>query len=90
MSWKSGSTMMDDIIIALKEKIDDDLVREEVYSALIDIFQLHGCDTLDECYGVDTAFDSALDDASFDLDEDEDEFFEEDEDYDDEDEEEDE
>ena len=84
MSWKLGSTIMDNIIEALKDRIDDELVREEVYAALIEVFMDNDCENLDECYGMDSAFDSALDDASFDLDEDDEEIFEEDEDDDEE------
>jgi len=82
MSWKLGSTIMDNIIEALKDRIDDEAVREEVYATLIEVFMENDCENLDECYGIDSAFDSALDDASFDLDDelDEEHIFDEDED----------
>jgi hypothetical protein len=35
-------------------------VREEFYKKMIEIFEDHDCDTLDECVGVDAAFDSAF------------------------------
>ena len=82
MSWKSGSSLMSDIIDELKERVLDDAVREEVYSVLIEAFQDKDCDTLAECYGDDSAFDAAYDDIHFEEDEefDLDDYFEEDED----------
>jgi len=82
MSWKSGSNLMSDIIDELKERIHDDIVREEVYSVLIEAFQERDCDTLAECYGDDPAFDAAYDDIHFEEDEefDLDDYFEEEED----------
>jgi len=73
MSWKLGSSLMSDIIDELKERIHDDLIREEVYSVLIEAFQDRDCDVLDECYGEDPAFDAALDDINFEIEEDEEE-----------------
>ena len=69
MSWKSGSSLMSDIIDELKERVLDDAVREEVYSVLIEAFQDKDCDTLAECYGDDSAFDAAYDDIHFEEDE---------------------
>ena len=88
MSWKSGSSLMSDIIEELKERIHDDLVREEVYSVLIEAFQERDCETLAECYGEDSAYDAAYDDIHFEEDEefDLDDYFEEDTDEEEEDE----
>jgi hypothetical protein len=60
MGWSSGSRVADDLIKALQESVDDDYVREEFYKKMIEIFEDHDCDTLDECVGVDAAFDSAF------------------------------
>jgi len=80
MSWKIGSSLMSDIIDELKDRIHDDLIREEVYSVLIEAFQDRDCDSLDECYGEDSAFDAALDDINFEVEEEEeDEWIDEDE-----------
>lgn len=86
MSWKSGSSLMDNIIEELKDRVFDDQVREEVYSVLIEAFQDSDCDTLAECYGQDSAFDAAYDDIHFEEDEefDLDDYFEEDADVDEE------
>ena len=86
MGWKSGSSLMDNIIEELKDRVFDDQVREEVYSILIEAFQDRDCDTLAECYGQDSAFDAAYDDIHFEEDEefDLDDYFEEDADVDEE------
>jgi len=60
MGWSSGSRVADDLIKALSETVDDDYVRESFYKKMIEIFEDHDCDTLDECVGVDAAFDSAF------------------------------
>ena len=60
MGWSSGSRVADDLIKALSETVEDDYVREEFYKKMIEIFEDHDCDTLDECVGVDAAFDSAF------------------------------
>jgi hypothetical protein len=60
MGWSSGSRVADDLIKALSETVDDDYVREAFYKKMIEIFEDHDCDTLDECCGVDAAFDSAF------------------------------
>ena len=60
MGWNSGSRVADDLIKALSETVEDDYVREEFYKKMIEIFEDHDCDTLDECVGVDAAFDSAF------------------------------
>lgn len=60
MGWSSGSRVADDLIKALSETVEDDYIREEFYRKMIEIFEDHDCDTLDECVGVDAAFDSAF------------------------------
>lgn len=73
MGWAAGSSLMSNIIDELKDRIHDDLIREEVYSVLIEAFQDRDCDVLDECYGEDPAFDAALDDINFEVEEEEEE-----------------
>jgi hypothetical protein len=57
MGWSSGSKIMTEIIETLMETIVDEDDRAETYSALIDIFEDHDCDTLDECLEIDDVFD---------------------------------
>lgn len=59
MSWASGSELFSEIIEILKENIDDDSIREEIYYKLIGCFENRDCDTLDECLNEDEAFDDA-------------------------------
>lgn len=60
MSWSSGSGLFSDLIYILKRKIDEDSIREEIYAEMIEIFEDHDCDTLDECVGNDPAFDKVF------------------------------
>lgn len=57
MGWANGSRIMTEIIEEFMEAISDDAYRAEAYSALIDIFEDHDCDTLDECLEIDETFD---------------------------------
>lgn len=59
MSWALGSELFSEIIEIIKETIDDDSIREELYYKLIGCFENRDCDTLDECLNEDDAFDSA-------------------------------
>jgi len=61
MSWKSGSSIFDEIINHLMETVDDDQLRKDIYSGLIEIFENHDCDTLYECQNQDEAFDEVWD-----------------------------
>jgi len=61
MGWASGSRLASELIEALAEIVDDDDVRQTFYSRMIEIFEDHDCDTLDECCGIDAAFDEAFD-----------------------------
>ena len=65
MSWSSGSVIMSEIITALKTKIPDDKLRQEVYEALIPPFEDNDCDTLYECVREDEAFKAAMKEVSF-------------------------
>lgn len=84
MGWASGSRVMSDIVMnirdtGLADEIKDD-VRQALYGILIEAFQDADCDTLDECLDIDPAFDKAY--ANFYPDEEEDwEFEDEDDEY---------
>lgn len=60
MSWKAGSILFSDIIIALNEQDLEDDVRKKVYDALIPAFENMDCDALQDCMGEDDSFDEAL------------------------------
>ena len=48
---------MSEIIETVMEIVSDDVERADLYSSLIDIFEDHDCDTLDECLEIDEVFD---------------------------------
>ena len=50
---------MTEIIEAAKDTISDDAERLDLYKIMIDIFEDHDCDTLDECLEIDDIFDEA-------------------------------
>ncbi len=60
MGWSKGSMIMTEIIENFVETISDDEYRAEAYSALIDIFEDHDCDTLHECLEIDEVFDDVF------------------------------
>lgn len=58
MGWASGSSLMEEIVTALKSEFADDVkARKRVYKRLIKAFEDHDCDTLDEAIGTDAAYD---------------------------------
>lgn len=59
MGWARGSRIMTEIIEAAKDTISDDAERLDLYKIMIDIFEDHDCDTLDECLEIDDIFDEA-------------------------------
>lgn len=61
MSWKSGSSLAEEIINILKDNVTDKGVRMDIYRELIPAFENNDCDTLYKCKGVDKAFDKVYD-----------------------------
>jgi hypothetical protein len=59
MSWKSGSSLMENIIGDFIEQFPDDL-RKEIYEILINNFENFDCDTLYQCCDDDEAFEEAF------------------------------
>lgn len=60
MGWASGSSLFSDIIDAVVECEIDDETRKMLYEKLIPTFEDEDCDTLDECVGKDSMFDSVF------------------------------
>ena len=60
MGWSSGSSLFSDIIDAVVECEIDDETRKMLYEKLIPVFEDEDCDTLDECVGKDSMFDSVF------------------------------
>jgi hypothetical protein len=61
MGWSSGSRLASELIELVRDTFEDSSARETFYEEMIAIFEDHDCDTLDECVGVDSAFDAAWD-----------------------------
>lgn len=59
MGWGSGSQLMSDIILELKDELEFN-TRKRVYQKLISSFSDMDCDTLAECMYVDGAYDEAF------------------------------
>lgn len=58
MGWSSGSILFNEVINTIKPSIVDYIMRKHIYKKLIAAFEDVGdCDTLDECQGIDPAFD---------------------------------
>lgn len=60
MGWASGSGLMSDIIEEIEniDGLNHDL-KIEVYKVMIEKFEDHDCDTLDECVDDSKAFEEA-------------------------------
>jgi hypothetical protein len=61
MGWATGSEIMSEIIDETKSAIRDKKKRKAYYKHLIHVFQMHDCDTLDDCRDDDSLFSEALD-----------------------------
>lgn len=57
MGWASGSGILADIIYTTLNVVTDYDDRKELYEEFIKIFESADADTLDECLGIDEAFD---------------------------------
>ncbi len=60
MGWSTGSSLMRDIIKAVKVTSLPFFERKVLYTKLIDAFESQDWDTQDEATGLDKAFDAAL------------------------------
>lgn len=60
MGWSSGSSLFSDVAEIIAENVVDDSVRKLIYMGLIESFQNHDCDTLDECTDIDPVLDKLL------------------------------
>lgn len=49
MGWGSGSVLMDDVIDAVEDIVQDEKTKVILYQRLIKAFEKQDCDTLDEC-----------------------------------------
>lgn len=61
MGWASGSELMAVILKIAQKNGFGSKKRKNSYQQLIEAFEDHDCDTLDECRGIDPLFDEVLD-----------------------------
>lgn len=64
MGWSSGSELMSRVIDSMVLAQISAPQRTSAYRGIIAAFQDADCDTLDECSGMDPAFDAAFTDSS--------------------------
>lgn len=57
MGWASGSQLCTHIIETVHFHVKDEETRGNMYVEIISAFEAADCDTLDECLGIDPAFD---------------------------------
>jgi hypothetical protein len=60
MGWCGGSSLMEILIDSLKKNVKDAKKRIAIYEDMIRAFMDEDWDTVDECIGMDPAFDAAL------------------------------
>lgn len=60
MGWASGSRLFSGVISVIKEYVDCEKERKDIYMDLIAEFEEFDWDTQDECIGEDPAYDEAL------------------------------
>ena len=60
MGWASGSKLFEVILRTTVEYIPNSETRKEFYLPIYEAFCIADCDTLDECHGIDKAFDDLL------------------------------
>ena len=61
MSWSEGSRLFTRVAEIIESVVTNQSDRKEIYEMLIETFQDHDCDTLDECMGIDPILDELLD-----------------------------
>lgn len=60
MGWASGSELMASIIKIAERYVDGPSKRIKMYEELIQVFEDHDCDTLEECEHLSRDFKIAL------------------------------
>jgi hypothetical protein len=61
VGWGSGSQLLGEVVELIDPYIYGDVAKARVYAKLIDLFEDHDCDTIDEARGVSESFDKAID-----------------------------
>lgn len=58
MGWASGSELASELIEVIKKVVKDKEARGVLYYHIIDKFEKHDCDVMDECLGIDKIYDN--------------------------------
>jgi len=68
MGWSNGSYVMQEIIAGVVEEVREHDERKRLYIHIINALENADWDTQDECVGIDSAFDEALEELHSDWD----------------------
>jgi hypothetical protein len=60
MGWSSGTRLFSKIIEATMAIVDDEKIRYELYTEYVEAFTDYDWDNLDECVGIDPAYDKVF------------------------------
>jgi len=58
MGWSSGGELLGDIVLSTQKAVPPKY-RKELYKLFINHFEMHDCDVIYECKGLDKEFDKA-------------------------------
>ncbi|KKM96394.1 hypothetical protein LCGC14_1178640 [marine sediment metagenome] len=61
MGWARGSELVGRVARVLVGVVETPECRREIYEELVQVALDFDCDTLDECRGIDTELDAAID-----------------------------
>ncbi len=61
MSWSSGTRLFSNIADIIATHVAEEDKRARIYREMIEEFEKFDCDTLRECYDIDSVLDEILD-----------------------------
>lgn len=70
MGWASGSELLEKCVRIVHKNVKNASTRINIYGDMIKAFEEQDCDTVEECRGIDAAFDVALVNCGYDNDDD--------------------
>jgi hypothetical protein len=59
MSWKSGGKILQELIVIIKDRVEDEDTRIDIYQDIITLFEDSDYDNFQDHIGEDSAYDSA-------------------------------
>jgi hypothetical protein len=60
MGWSGGSDLFEAVIKATKKQVKSKKKRKKIYRPILAAFEQHDWDNLDECEGLDKAYDEIV------------------------------